>query len=128
MELPIANLLKRRAELETARLEDDVISMLSNITDEFALHGSTAVWRCYGGESRQEQAATLSKSVQRRDKEAGPKRMPLNPVTLSALPLFSTKWLFNSRKTEECGGVVACPVPSIWVAYSLCLSFASSLR
>lgn len=49
MELPISGLLKRRIELETAQLEDDVISMLAGITDRMALHGGTAIWRCYGG-------------------------------------------------------------------------------
>ncbi len=43
------NLLKRRNEIETARLEDDVIDILVNITDKFALHGGTTVWRCYKG-------------------------------------------------------------------------------
>jgi predicted nucleotidyltransferase component of viral defense system len=49
MDLPISSLLKRRSELETARLEDDVVSVLANITDKMALHGGTAVWRCYNG-------------------------------------------------------------------------------
>jgi predicted nucleotidyltransferase component of viral defense system len=49
MDLPISSLLKRRSELETAQLEDDVISVLANITDKMALHGGTAVWRCYKG-------------------------------------------------------------------------------
>ncbi len=49
MELPIASLLKRRNELETAQLEDDVVDILANMTDKLALHGGTAVWRCYGG-------------------------------------------------------------------------------
>lgn len=49
MELPISSLLRRRNELETAQLEDDVVSLLSGITDRLALHGGTTVWRCYGG-------------------------------------------------------------------------------
>ena len=49
MELPISSILKRRNELETAQLEDEVVGMLSGITDKLALHGGTAVWRCYGG-------------------------------------------------------------------------------
>ncbi len=49
MDLPIASLLKRRNELETAQLEDDVMGILANITDKMAMHGGTAVWRCYNG-------------------------------------------------------------------------------
>ncbi len=49
MDLPISNVLKRRSELETAQLEDEVMGVLANITDKMALHGGTAVWRCYGG-------------------------------------------------------------------------------
>ncbi len=49
MDLPISNVLKRRSELETARLEDEVMGVLTNITDKMALHGGTAVWRCYNG-------------------------------------------------------------------------------
>lgn len=49
MDLPISSILKRRAELETAQLEDDVVGILSGITDRMALHGGTAVWRCYNG-------------------------------------------------------------------------------
>lgn len=49
MELPISNILKRRDELETAQLEDDTISVLANITDKMAMHGGTAIWRCYNG-------------------------------------------------------------------------------
>lgn len=49
MNLPISSLLKRRYELETAQLEDDTISVLTNITDKMAMHGGTAIWRCYNG-------------------------------------------------------------------------------
>lgn len=49
MDLPILNVLKRKSELETAQLEDEVIGILANITDKMALHGGTAIWRCYNG-------------------------------------------------------------------------------
>ena len=49
MNLPISSLLKRRSQLETAQLEDDIISVLANITNKMALHGGTAIWRCYNG-------------------------------------------------------------------------------
>jgi predicted nucleotidyltransferase component of viral defense system len=49
MDLPISGILKRRSELETARLEDDVVNILASITDKMALHRGTAIWRCYGG-------------------------------------------------------------------------------
>jgi len=49
MDLPISSVLKSRSERETAQLEDDVINILASITDKMALHGGTAIWRCYGG-------------------------------------------------------------------------------
>ncbi len=49
MDLPISNVLKSRSELETAQLADAVVGILTNITDKMALHGGTAVWRCYNG-------------------------------------------------------------------------------
>ena len=49
MDLPILSVLRRKEELETARLEDDVINVLTDITDKMAMHGGTAVWRCYNG-------------------------------------------------------------------------------
>lgn len=49
MELPIINILKRRSELETAQLEDDVVEALFSITNNIAMHGGTAIWRCYKG-------------------------------------------------------------------------------
>ncbi len=49
MDLPISNVLKRRSEMETAQLEDEIVEILTNITDKMALHGGTAIWRCYNG-------------------------------------------------------------------------------
>jgi len=49
MDLPISSFLKRKEELETALLEDEIVSILTNITGKMALHGDTAIWRCYGG-------------------------------------------------------------------------------
>ena len=49
MDLPISAVLKRRSELEAAKLEDDVVEILTGITDKVALHGGTAIWRCYNG-------------------------------------------------------------------------------
>ncbi len=49
MELPLTNILKRRSELDTAKLEDDVVDAMFSATGKIALHGGTAVWRCYGG-------------------------------------------------------------------------------
>ena len=49
MNLPISSILKRRSELETAQLEDDVVNVLASITDKMTLHGGTVIWRCYGG-------------------------------------------------------------------------------
>jgi len=49
MDLPISRFLKRREEIKIALLEDEIVAIMLNITDKIALHGGTAVWRCYGG-------------------------------------------------------------------------------
>ena len=49
MDLSISRFLKRREEIEIALLEDEIVAIILNITDKIALHGDTAVWRCYGG-------------------------------------------------------------------------------
>lgn len=49
MEIPISGALKRRSERDTAQLEDAVVGALFSATNKIALHGGTAVWRCYGG-------------------------------------------------------------------------------
>ena len=42
MDLPLMNVMKRRSELDTARLEDDVVNALFSSTNKIALHGGTA--------------------------------------------------------------------------------------
>ncbi len=48
MNIPLANRLKKRLHLETARLQDEVIDLVYSFSEP-VLHGGTAVWRCYGG-------------------------------------------------------------------------------
>ncbi|MFP3950485.1 MAG: nucleotidyl transferase AbiEii/AbiGii toxin family protein [Candidatus Micrarchaeia archaeon] len=51
MEIPIAKKLKKRAHLELALLQDEVVEVLYSLCagNEPVLHGGTAIWRCYGG-------------------------------------------------------------------------------
>lgn len=49
MKVPIANLLRRRSQLEIAAFQDTVVDILYRADKEIVLHGGTAVWRCYDG-------------------------------------------------------------------------------
>ncbi len=49
MKIPISNQLKKRTQLDIAILQDELIEIVYSVTDDFVLHGSTAIWRCYGG-------------------------------------------------------------------------------
>ena len=51
MEIPLAKKLKKRAHLELALLQDEVVEIVYSICskNEPILHGGTAIWRCYGG-------------------------------------------------------------------------------
>jgi len=49
MHIPLQNRLKKRAHIEMARLEDEVVDILYGIEPSLVLHGGTAVWRCYYG-------------------------------------------------------------------------------
>lgn len=49
MKIPLANLLKKRQQVETAFLQDEIIGIIYLITENMVLHGGTAIWRCYSG-------------------------------------------------------------------------------
>ena len=49
MKLPIANQLKKRAQVEVAYLQDEIMDIMYSISDDLILHGGTAIWRCYAG-------------------------------------------------------------------------------
>ena len=49
MKIPLANQLKKRQQVETALLQDEIIGIIYLITEDMVLHGGTAIWRCYSG-------------------------------------------------------------------------------
>ena len=49
MKIPLANQLKKRQQVETAFLQDEVMRIIYLTTEEMVLHGGTAIWRCYSG-------------------------------------------------------------------------------
>ena len=49
MRIPLANQLKKRQQVETAFLQDEIIRLVYLTTEEMVLHGGTAIWRCYSG-------------------------------------------------------------------------------
>ncbi len=49
MKLPIIKQLKKRDQIETAKLQDELILLLYNVDDSLVIHGDTSIWRCYSG-------------------------------------------------------------------------------
>mgnify|MGYP006283759471 CR=1 FL=1 len=51
MDIPLAKKLRKRAHLEVALLQDEVVELVYALCPEMepALHGGTAIWRCYNG-------------------------------------------------------------------------------
>ena len=49
MRIPLANQLKKRQQVETAFLQDEIIRLVYLTTEDMVLHGGTAIWRCYSG-------------------------------------------------------------------------------
>ena len=49
MIIPLHKRLRKRAHVELALLQDEVMEILYGIENGLVLHGGTAIWRCYGG-------------------------------------------------------------------------------
>ena len=49
IKIPLANQLKKRQQVETALLQDEIIRITYLISGDMILHGGTAIWRCYSG-------------------------------------------------------------------------------
>ncbi len=49
MKLPIIKQLKNRIQIETAKLQDELIILLYSIDNSLIIHGGTSLWRCYSG-------------------------------------------------------------------------------
>jgi predicted nucleotidyltransferase component of viral defense system len=47
--LPLAGRLKKRSHREVAFAQDVLVAAAYDAFPDFALHGGTAIWRCYGG-------------------------------------------------------------------------------
>ena len=46
---PLERLLNSSTQVAVARLEDSVVKAIYEIDPSIAMHGGTAIWRCYGG-------------------------------------------------------------------------------
>ena len=49
MQLPIIKMLKKRSQIEVARLQDEIAQIVYSLDNRAVLHGGTAIWRCYSG-------------------------------------------------------------------------------
>ncbi len=59
--------LKKRAHVEVARLQDELIEVAYDLDNELVLHGGTAIWRCYAGSRFSEDLDLYSKHAERLD-------------------------------------------------------------
>lgn len=49
MKIPLENRLRKKLHVDIARLQDEIVELLYNISNRLILHGGTAIWRCYNG-------------------------------------------------------------------------------
>ena len=49
VEIPLYLRLKKQSHKDIALAQDKIIKIVSEIFDNYVLHGGTAIWRCYGG-------------------------------------------------------------------------------
>lgn len=49
MKLSLERRLKKKAHVDVARLQDELVSVAYELDNNAVLHGGTAIWRCYGG-------------------------------------------------------------------------------
>ncbi len=49
MNLPLEKRLKKRAHVELAYLQDELVEIMYSLDPKIILHGGTAIWRCLGG-------------------------------------------------------------------------------
>lgn len=49
MKLPLDKRLKKRAHVEVALLQDELVDAVYSVENNAVLRGGTAIWRCYGG-------------------------------------------------------------------------------
>ena len=64
MDLPFEKRLKKRAHIEVARLQDELIEVAYDLDNELVLHGGTAIWRCYAGSRFSEDLDLYSKHAE----------------------------------------------------------------
>ena len=62
MKIPLANQLKKRQQVETALLQDEIIRIIYLVAEDMVLHGGTAIWRCYSGKRFSEELDFYSSS------------------------------------------------------------------
>ena len=78
MKIPLANQLKKRQQVETAFLQDEIIRIIYMTTEDLVLHGGTAIWRCYSSKRFSEDLyfysssfPTLTKQFEKRASSQG---------------------------------------------------------
>jgi len=65
MRIPLEKRLRKRAHVEVAALQDEVLELLYAIDNSLVLHGGTAIWRCYGGNRFSEDLDLYSRAVEK---------------------------------------------------------------
>lgn len=65
MKIPLANQLRKRHQVEIAELQDEVVSLIYDVSEDVVFHGETAIWRCFSGKRFSEDLDFYSKTFPR---------------------------------------------------------------
>jgi len=94
MKIPLANQLKKRQQVETAFLQDEIIRIVYLTTDDMVLHGGTAIWRCYSGKRFSEDLDFYSLSfpslIKQFEKSASSQGLKITKIKDTGNVIFST--------------------------------------
>ncbi|HNV01661.1 MAG TPA: nucleotidyl transferase AbiEii/AbiGii toxin family protein [archaeon] len=80
MNIPLSKVLKKRAHLELALLQDEAIDIVYNIDDEVVFHGGTCIWRCFQGKRFSEDLDLYSTKITKEKLEIESKKRGLKLI------------------------------------------------
>ncbi len=91
MDLPLEHRLKKRAHVEVARLQDELVDLLYGIDERLVLHGGTAIWRCYKGNRFSEDLDFYGRRIDKDEiaRRVGSRGLKLNKLKQTGNLLFA---------------------------------------
>jgi predicted nucleotidyltransferase component of viral defense system len=80
MDIPLGKILRKRAQLELALLQDEAIDIVYNIDGDAIFHGGTCIWRCFKGKRFSEDLDLYSTKITKEKLENETKKRGLELV------------------------------------------------